>query len=433
MHSPVNLTTVPDEDTSATLELQTFRNRQEGRQASLTVVQPDSSQPCVRLLTGRPTKLGRKVGRHDFEIPGERVSRHHATVRFVAAADAYCIEDQNSTNGTWVDGERVDRAFLSHGSVIRLGTTLLAFSRVELPGNLTSVPVAPSPSWSTSLALADRAARSNVPILIQGPTGAGKEVAAQRIHDRSGRSGPFVPVNCGGLAPDLIASELFGHTAGAYTGAQTARDGLFAAADGGTLFLDEIAELPLALQPFLLRALQQGAVRAIGSNDYRPVDVRVIAATHQDLPTEIREGRFREDLYARLAGLELSIGGLKERREEILRLLRLYLPELGGPIETEAAEALLLHDWPQNVREIQRVAHHARLFLDGATSLGANLLPPSLRRPPREPSDTPPTRASLQALMDTHDGNIAHVARVLGRHRQQVYRWLDRYAIERPA
>ncbi len=214
-----------------------------------------------------------------------------------------------------------------------------------------------------------RVAPMNSTVLIEGESGTGKELAARAVHRWSGREGPFVAVNCGALAPELLESELFGHAKGAFTGAQQARDGLFSYASGGTLFLDEIGEMPLAMQPRLLRVIEDRCVRPVGSNREIPVDVRIVAATNRRLADEVSGGRFREDLFFRLNVLSLRLPSLRERQGDIPTLIRHFVESLSrdmGMAPPEVGEAdmlrLLDYDWPGNVRELRNVIERCLLL-----------------------------------------------------------------------
>jgi sigma-54-specific transcriptional regulator len=226
----------------------------------------------------------------------------------------------------------------------------------------------------------ERIALSRATVLIIGETGTGKELAARRIHERSGVSGPFVAVNCGALSEHLIEAELFGHEAGAFTGAQQARAGWFETAHGGSLFLDEVGEMPLSLQVKLLRVLQEKQVVRLGSRRPLSIDVRLIAATNVDLASAVEARQFRRDLYYRLNVASLSLAPLRERRGDVLPLARqfieLYARELGlGEVQlsADAERALLTHTWPGNVRELENTIHRALIVSDG-NLLEANAL-----------------------------------------------------------
>ncbi len=238
------------------------------------------------------------------------------------------------------------------------------------------VPIAADPHSLSILALGERLANSDIPVLINGPTGTGKEVLSRFIHDRSPRAArPFVAINCAAMPETMLEAMLFGHRKGAFTGATEASEGFFRAADGGTLLLDEIAEMPLALQAKLLRALQEGEVVPIGATSPIKVDVRVIACVNRDLPTEVAEGRFRADLFYRLNVFPLTLAPLRERREDIAplamaMLLRHTAPGAQVPWITEGALARLrIHGWPGNVRELENVMRRALLLGDGAAQI----------------------------------------------------------------
>jgi transcriptional regulator of acetoin/glycerol metabolism len=386
-----------------------------------------------------PDAEGGERSSRTIALPADaRASRAHAELRFERGDDGHRLVDQESRNGTFVDGQSITAAVLRHGSVVRIGSSVFVYSDVEVPVGL---PL-PDPKHGVALlrlvaeASADLAAPTAMPILITGPTGAGKEVLAQRIHAASERRGALVPVNCATFSRELIGSELFGHAAGAFSGAKGPRSGLFVAAAGGTLFLDEIAELPLDQQPALLRALQEGRVRPVGSDTEVEVDARVVAATHQSLDGLLDAGAFRSDLHARLAGFVIDLPGLAKRKEEILSLFVRFLGS-DKPLTIEAAEALLLYDWPQNVRELKHAAERARLFLDRSDAVEPAALPAAVQKGPAEPRevevvalDGEPTKEELEAILREHGGNVAQISRATGKHRQQIYRWIEKYGLD---
>jgi DNA-binding NtrC family response regulator len=302
------------------------------------------------------------------------------------------------------------------------------------------------------------------PAVVVGETGAGKEHVARALHRLGGRGGPLVAVNVTELTAELAESQLFGHVRGAFTGADRAQPGLFRAAHGGTLFLDEIGELAPALQPKLLRALQEGEVRPVGATRTEAVDARIVAATNRELRADIEAGRFRRDLYARLALWELRVPALRERRADIPMWIGRFhrawcaerergdLPPLR--FEPEAVERLLLAGWPDNLRGLDRLVH--RLAHDGAQGLpiaralvdevlgDAAPARPSAHDPERDEVDAatageppkrpaPATAEELLAVIAAHEGSIRGAARWYGRHRKQVYRWLDAFGVDRDA
>ena len=301
--------------------------------------------------------------------------------------------------------------------------------------------VAESAAMRDLLALAQRIAPSPHPVLLTGESGTGKEVLAHAIHALSGR-GPFVVVNCGAIPHQLIEAELFGHERGAFAGADKERTGLIEAAHGGTLFLDEAGELPIGLQPALLRFVESGEVRRVGATRVRRFDVRVIAATHRDLESEMREGRFREDLYWRLNVLPLEVTPLRERPADVLPLARHFLAEIGCARELDASTTALLatHTWPGNARELRNAVHRAAAFGTGAKIMSDDL-PPRLREANRVAALVAQASQQQLALRDVErayvleivrrtDGNKSRAADILGLDRKTLYRKLAEYAQE---
>lgn len=287
------------------------------------------------------------------------------------------------------------------------------------------------PASERVVALACQVARSELPVLITGPNGAGKEKIAEILQANSPvRGKPFVTLNCGAIPADLIEAELFGAEAGAYTGANKAREGKFEAADGGTLFLDEIGNLPLAGQMKLLRVLETGRFERLGSNRERQVKVRVISATNADLPAMIRDGSFREDLYYRLNAIELALPPLAERPGDILPLAELFRGDDGKPFSEAARSALLRHPWPGNVRELRNVVQRAALLATGPRIEAGDLALP--RAPmPRAAGPDEPDRARIEQALQRAHGVIAQAAAELGLSRQALYRRMDRLDIPR--
>jgi DNA-binding NtrC family response regulator len=279
-------------------------------------------------------------------------------------------------------------------------------------------------------------------VLVLGESGTGKEVAARALHAFSGRTGCFVPINCGAISPELLESELFGHAKGAFTGAHQAREGLFTYANGGTLFLDEIAEMPLLMQSKLLRVLDDQRIRPVGGNREIPVDVRIVAATHQDLAEAVRAGRFREDLFYRINVLTIRMPGLRERPEDIPALanhfIRNLAEELSLPpiaLDEQDIEALTAHSWPGNVREFRNVIERAVLLgqsparcLQGLHGDGAPAAPASVA--PGASPGAPLTLASLEkqhilAVLGGCGGNKSEAARQLEISRKTLDRKLQ--------
>jgi DNA-binding NtrC family response regulator len=296
-------------------------------------------------------------------------------------------------------------------------------SRFDLDGLVFA-----SEAMSRTVELACQVARSDIPVLITGPNGAGKERIAAIVHANSAvRGGPFVAVNCGALPGELIEAELFGAEAGAYTGANKAREGRFESADGGTLFLDEIGNLPLPGQMKLLRVLETGQFERLGSTRTRHVKVRVVSATNADLKAMIAAGTFREDLYYRLNVIEVNLPPLSERVDDILPLAEFFL-DGRATLGEEAREALLAHPWPGNVRELKNaMARAALLAADG------RIEPVHLNLPPPPPVTVrnldEPSREAVELALASAGGVVSRAASSLGLSRQALYRRMERYGL----
>jgi sigma-54 dependent transcriptional regulator, acetoin dehydrogenase operon transcriptional activator AcoR len=264
---------------------------------------------------------------------------------------------------------------------------------------------------------------------------------ARAVHALSGRRGAYLAVNCGALPDTLVESELFGHKKGAFSGAVEDRPGLVRAADHGTLFLDEVGDLPLPSQAALLRVLQEEEVLPVGATRALPVDLRVVVATHRDLPALVKDGRFRADLYARLAGWELELPVLADRKEDLGIIIAALLARLapGRPdiaFSQSAARALVQHEWPLNVRELEQ-ALAAALALARDQVIDLPQLPEALRSPVQPRANPAPLteedarrREQLAALLAEHQGNISAVARAMGKARMQIQRWIKRYNLK---
>ena len=307
----------------------------------------------------------------DLILEHPTVSRLHARVEF--EADGYRITDLRSKNGVRVSGVKVRDAFLQSGSEVHFGEVALRFG---LEGRRVEVQLARESSFDHLIgassqmreifALLARVAPSEATILIEGSSGTGKELVAEAIHRHSSRSqGPWVVFDCSAVAPDLIESELFGHVRGAFTGAVADRKGVFEAASGGTLFIDEIGELPADLQPKLLRVLETGKVRPVGSTEVRTTSVRVVAATNRTLAREVEEGRFRDDLFYRLAVIHVRLPPLSQRPEDIPLLVSHFLDSAGAhdvSVSFETMGRLQRHPWPGNVRELKNYVERAVLL-----------------------------------------------------------------------
>jgi transcriptional regulator of acetoin/glycerol metabolism len=319
----------------------------------------------LRLPDGRDVRVDRDLtvgqsSRNDVVIRDDRISRRHCALEI--GERRLIVRDLGSTNGTFVNGLKVALAELTGGATLSLGGSQLRVMPEPIGQPLL---VGQSRAMAELRAHIATLAATELTVLIHGETGTGKELVARALHVESRRRGELVALNCGSIARELIESELFGHERGAFTGALGRRVGLFQAAHGGTLFLDEIGELPLELQPRLLRALESGVVRPVGANREIEVSVRVVAATHVDLQAAVRAGRFREDLYYRLAGAILTTPPLRARPEDIAPLARKILDERDGPrcaLSDDALARLCAHAWPGNVRELRNVLMRAAAF-----------------------------------------------------------------------
>jgi two-component system response regulator HydG len=295
-----------------------------------------------------------------------------------------------------------------------------------------------------------RVAGSDATVLITGESGTGKEVVSRMIHARSRRArGPFVAISCAAMPEPLLESELFGHTKGAFTDARTARPGLFAKASGGTLLLDEVGEMPLGMQAKLLRALQERAVRPVGGDAEVPFDVRIVAATNRDLQAEVRQGRFREDLFYRINVVEVQVPPLRVRENDALLLAQSFLARCGAirgghvvGIQAAAAERITAYSWPGNVRELQNCIERA-VALTQFDHIGLDDLPERVaeavapRRPVATESGDPAVmlpmeqveRRHIEQVLSALGGNKASAARLLGMDRRTLYRKLERWGL----
>jgi transcriptional regulator with GAF, ATPase, and Fis domain len=383
------------------------------------------------------------------------VSRLHAELDLQESG--LWVRDLGSRNGTYLEGLRVGHACVPEGGRLRFGNTELV---VEVPTEPKAVElwpsgrfgplVGPSAQMRELFARLGRVARTDATVLIHGETGTGKELIARALHDASPRAGgPFVVVDCGALPESLLEAELFGHTRGAFTGATEARVGSIEAASGGTLFLDEIGELPLAMQPKLLRALESRTVRRIGETAHRPVDVRFVAATHRDLGVMVNARGFREDLYFRLAVVPLTVPPLRERPQDVVALVQHFVPEgARARVTPEVLRELLGRPWYGNVRELRNFVERAlvlgasealaleRAARAGGSGVGAGdavQLPAALVELPykeaRERAINAIERAYLAALLDRHGRNISASAEAAGLNRTYLHHLVKKHEL----
>jgi transcriptional regulator of acetoin/glycerol metabolism len=422
---------------------------------------PEDNTGCARLPQGRPalcwlypevtwtflSDKSRILGRSQecaTVLHGGEASRQHA--EFWRDGPIATIRDLSSRNGVFVNGRKVQISPLRSGDVVRVGEWVALF---EYLGSDDALPAfqALAPEWYGGGALATvaeqakRAAVSDLPIVVLGETGTGKEGICRAIHDWSGRSGPFNAVNCAALPAELAEAELFGYRKGAFTGAERAGVGQFRAAHQGTLLLDEITDLPLGVQAKLLRVLEERVVRPIGDTQAIPIDVRVVAATQHPLDKAVADRRFRPDLLSRLDGCTLKLPPLRERRADIPLLFQQMVRDRSGgslpDISARVIEQLLLYDWPLNVREllflvrrllalhgheqVWKTSHLPERFGSRLDALQASVKPRSVRTP----TDDETAYTALVESLRAHGGNVTRAASALGITRARAYRLMD--------
>jgi two-component system, NtrC family, response regulator GlrR len=393
------------------------------------------------------------IGSHpsnDVNLDDPTVSRFHCEIR--VGPKGARVKDLDSTNGVLVDGVQVAEGYLRGGSLLRLGRAVVRF---DYSSDSNRLPVSERTRFGSLVgasvpmrmcfALLERAAGKDVTVLLEGETGTGKSQAAQAIHQESARRDkPFLTVDCGAIPADLLESELFGHEKGAFTGAAQRRIGAFEEAHGGTVFLDEIGELPAELQPKLLRVLEAREIRRVGTNTYVPVDVRIIAATNRDLRAEVNAGRFRSDLFFRLAVLRIPLPPVRQRPEDLQLLVEQILDSLGAdPERTKALRSpgfiskLEQAAWPGNVRELRNYLERCLVFED---TLALTDVAPAGSRFEVDPK-LPYAEARrlalddferryLRALLELHQGKVSQAAVGADMDRVYLYRLLRRHGIK---
>ncbi|HLV67553.1 MAG TPA: sigma 54-interacting transcriptional regulator [Polyangiaceae bacterium] len=417
---------------------------------------------------GRRVKLGERltVGKasdNDLVLPDDTVSRHHCVLE--RRADGIVVRDLGSTNHTRVGRTAVSQATLEPGATLTIGNVELLL-RAE-PNRAQILPseaprfgdvVGPSLAMRTIFGLLERIAPTDACVLIEGETGTGKDVLARAIHDKSlHHEHEFLVVDCGAISYNLIESELFGHERGAYTGAVNTRQGAFELAGRGTVFLDEVGELPLDVQPKLLRVLETGEFRRVGGNKMLRTEARIIAATKRNLREEVERGKFREDLYFRLSVVPVTVPPLRQRREDIPALVERFLEQARRRVPAakeialsrETIAALSAHDWPGNVRELRNVLDRAIYvaaaggdrevrLVDMPVSAGAaGALPPPYPafvpeksyREIRTEFESDFERRYVSWLLDRHSGNISAAAREAKMDRKHLYDLARRHGL----
>jgi len=425
---------------------------------------PTRTVRCAQLKVARGPEKGQKgtvdkpryrVGAlpgNDLRLSDPAVSGHH--FELLLEAGGFRIRDLGSRNGTFVGDVQVRDAVLPAKTRIQLGDTRIVFEAVEesveLPASSTDrfgPLIGRSYVMRELFAELERYAKTHATVLVTGETGTGKEAVAEAIVAASDRAnGPLVVVDCGALAPSLVESELFGHEKGAFTGAVAASSGAFERAHGGTVLLDEIGELPLELQPKLLRVLEAREVRRLGGTSRRQVDIRVLAATHRSLEEEVNQGTFRPDLFYRLSVLTVRLPPLRERVEDIKLLAAHFMTAIPGAdtnvLDDAMLERLAAHSWPGNVRELRNAVE--RLALGSDPIMAAPMAPG--RRGPADPAvvdlDTPFRlqkerlvadfeQRYARALLEFSPGNLARAARKAGLDRMAVVKLLQRHGLYR--
>lgn len=425
-------------------------------------VQFDPGKSILEMTTGVLRKIeGKERGKHypivsdvmaigsdqdcDVVLTDRYVSGRH--VSLTRNNQGYLLRDLGSTNGTFIGGTRVMEAMLLPGDEFEVGR-----SKLRLDYEVDRVKVAPyekdrycgmighSEKMRKIFSLIEKIANTKATVLIEGATGTGKELAARALHQRSPRaSGPFVALNCGAIPVDLVESELFGHIKGAFSGATADRRGLFELADGGTLFLDEITELPLALQPKLLRVLEQNTFRKVGGEKEIHVDVRIVAATNQNLKKASEKKQFRNDLYYRLAMIRIKLPPLSERSEDILDLASSFIEQevkdLGlshvPKLDSSALDLIKEHSWFGNVRELRNIVRRSLIVREFPQSIGADdIIFDETHKPTEKPRtlDQIEKTAITQVLKEAPTRKQA--AKILGIAESTLYEKLKKHGLE---
>ena len=445
------------------------------RRCRLAVVSgPDAG--AVKDLEVPVIRIGARRG-NDIQLSDSKVSGLHCEIRLDQRGYRLC--DLDSTNGTYVGGYRVNDVYINPATQFTVGVSKVRFEPLS-----ESVEVALSSDKQFGgmvgqgvkmrelFARLEKLAQSDATILITGETGVGKELVAEALHEYSSRSGgPFVVLDCGSIPQNLIESELFGHERGSFTGATGTYLGAFERADGGTVFLDEIGELPLEMQPKLLRVLERHEVRRVGGTRTNAVDIRVVAATNRDLGVEVNRGRFREDLYYRLAVARVHVPPLRDRREDIPALIEHVLSITPGgdnaELSQETIDLMMKHDWPGNVRELRNVIERAVLLSEAPSSSAAlqrSYVPNGGASAPEMSSEQPSVpsivaddnvlsmpidtsipfkvakrdlvsefeRRYICEILEKHDGNISAAARAAGIDRMSIHKLLNRLGLNNP-
>ncbi len=418
---------------------------------SLTVAREGGGEVSrMVLFDGEVCRIGTHAS-NDLVLADPAVSRFHC--RLLREEGAWRVRDWGSLNGTRLDGVRIRDADLSADATLALGDSEVVVRAVASVDQAV-VPMIPafgalagtSVPMRMLFALLEKVAPSEINVLVEGESGTGKELVANEIVQRSPRAeGPFVVVDCGAISPSLVESELFGHVRGAFTGADRDRVGAFEAADGGTVFLDEVGELPLEVQPKLLRAIEAREIRRVGETRPRKVNVRVLSATNRDLEREVNRSRFREDLYFRLAVMTVRVPPLRERLDDLLILVRVFLQALGVPEQEklftpQVLEEMRRHEWPGNVRELRNYVERSVVLRKagptkgrgGGSTTGATVAA-DIGVPFKVAKDAAVDafeRSYLGALLDAAGGNLSKAARAGGMDRMYLHRLVQKHGLK---
>jgi transcriptional regulator with GAF, ATPase, and Fis domain len=415
---------------------------------SLTVIEGPDAGASLRAKTTE-VSVGTAPG-NDLLLTDPTVSRHHFSL--TATPEGLLLHDFGSSNGSWIGGTRILTGYVDDGARVRLGRTTL---RIDLEDEDICEALSPEDRFGPLLGTSDvmrrifaalpRIAQSESTVLLEGETGTGKGVLAAAIHDASARAErPFVVLDCTAIAPTLMESELFGHVKGSFTGASADRAGAFEQAKGGTIFIDEIGELPLDMQPKLLRALEERTVKRVGGNQRIKLDARVIAATNRDLRAEVNRGSFRADLFYRLNVVRIHVPPLRERTGDVERLARHFYAEIAPDrtIPSELLEAFRCQPWPGNVRELRAAVERAVLFDDPAlmalsrdTERGAESDPQgAFTFDPRVPFRVAKQQSAdrweeryVRELMTRAKGNLSEASRVARMDRSYLRTLIRKY------
>ena len=397
--------------------------------AGLLVLFSEGEQPSSCAFTGvAETTIGRHPENH-VALKDGGMSRTHATVLF--GRGGVRVRDEGSHNGTFLNGQRVTGAErVLHGDIIRCGTSILmVIPDVSVyagwPDSATRGVLVGGPAMEAVRQRVAAVADQGMHVLVYGETGTGKEITAGLLHEQSKRTGAYVPLNCSAVPESLFEAELFGARRGAFTGAETNRPGILQEANRGTLFLDEVGELPLSVQPRLLRAVEQGEYRPLGADRAVRADLRIVAATHRDLAQEVEQGAFREDLYYRLCNTVIMLPPLRDRRDDLVLLAQRHMARIAQSREAAVTvsaplmERLLLYHWPGNVRDLYRVLNSAQVEarMAGDHVLTTAHLLPEVQQP--APADDMLT--SVKDAMIRNKGKVAHAAGDLGVDRKVIY------------